>query len=193
MTIEEYLEKMKPGYIVQTGGEEHQVMHELSQRALQITMELNNQYHTKDEIIELMSELTGQKIDDSFGMFPPFYTDCGRNLHIGKNVFLNAGCKFQDQGGIYIDDGALIGHNAVLATINHLEDPSQRGGMVFQPIHIGKNVWLGSNVTILPGVSIGDGAIIAAGAVVTKDVPENMVAAGVPAKVIRQVKIGEKR
>ena len=107
------------------------VMHEMSQKALQITMELNNKYHTHEEIIQLMSELTGHEIDDSFGMFPPFYTDCGRNIHIGKNVFINAGCKFQDQGGIYIGDGALIGHNAVLATINHMEDPALRGGMIF--------------------------------------------------------------
>ena len=111
MTCEEYLSNMKPGYIVDGGSEEHLVMHELSQRALKITMELNNKYHTKEEIIQLMSELTGQKIDESFGMFPPFYTDCGRNIHIGKNVFINAGCKFQDQGGIYIEDGVLIGHN----------------------------------------------------------------------------------
>ena len=108
MTCEEYLSNMKPGYIVDGGSEEHLVMHELSQRALKITMELNNKYHTKEEIIQLMSELTGQKIDESFGMFPPFYTDCGRNIHIGKNVFINAGCKFQDQGGIYIEDGVLI-------------------------------------------------------------------------------------
>ena len=114
MTCEEYLSNMKPGYIVDGGSEEHLVMHELSQRALKITMELNNKYHTKEEIIQLMSELTGQKIDESFGMFPPFYTDCGRNIHIGKNVFINAGCKFQDQGGIYIEDGVLIGHNAGL-------------------------------------------------------------------------------
>lgn len=187
MTIEEYLNKMKPGFQVCGGSEEHQVMHELSQRALKITMKLNNQYHSHEEIIQLMSELTGQEIDDSFGMFPPFSTDCGRNIHIGKNVFINAGCKFQDQGGIYIDDGVLIGHNAVLATINHLEHPEHRGGMIFNPIHIGKNVWLGANVTVLPGVTIGDGAIIAAGAVVTKDVPANMIAAGVPAKVIRKV------
>ena len=107
---------------------------------------------------------------------------------MGKNVFINAGCKFQDQGGIYIGDGTLIGHNAVLATINHMEDPEKRAGMIFQPIHIGKNVWLGANVTVLPGVTIGDGSIIAAGAVVTRDLPENMIAAGVPAKVIRAVK-----
>ena len=102
MTCEEYLSDMKPGYIVDAGSEEHLVMHELSERALKITMELNNKYHTKEEIVQLMSELTGQKIDESFGIFPPFYTDCGRNIHIGKNVFINAGCKFQDQGGIYI-------------------------------------------------------------------------------------------
>ena len=89
MTCEEYLSNMKPGYIVDGGSEEHLVMHELSQRALKITMELNNKYHTKEEIIQLMSELTGQKIDESFGMFPPFYTDCGRNIHIGKNVFIS--------------------------------------------------------------------------------------------------------
>lgn len=190
MTVEQYLEEMKPGKVVEGGSEAHLVMHEMSQKALQITMELNNKYHTHEEIIQLMSELTGEEVDESFGLFPPFYTDCGRNIHLGKNVFINAGCKFQDQGGIYIGDGALIGHNAVLATINHMEDPELRGGMIFQPIHIGKNVWLGANVTVLPGVTIGDGAIIAAGAVVTKDVPENMVAAGVPAKVIREVKKG---
>lgn len=188
MTCEEYLSNMKSGYIVNAGSEEHMVMHELSQRALKITMELNNKYHSKKEIIQLMSLLTGQEIDESFGMFPPFFTDCGQNIHIGKNVFINAGCKFQDQGGIYIGDGTLFGHNAVLATINHMEDPEKRAGMVFQPIHIGKNVWLGANVTVLPGVTIGDGAIIAAGAVVTKDIPENMIAAGVPAKVMRAVK-----
>lgn len=78
MTCEEYLSNMKPGYTVDGGSEEHLVMHELSQRALKITIELNNKYHTKEEIVQLMSELTGQKIDESFGMFPPFYTDCGR-------------------------------------------------------------------------------------------------------------------
>ena len=188
MTVKEYIKEMKPGYIVEGGSKAHQIMHEMSQEALKITMELNNKYHTHKEMIQLMSELIGKEVDESFSMFPPFYTDCGKNIHLGKNVFINAGCKFQDQGGIYIDDGTMIGHNAVLATINHLEDPSLRAGMIFQPIHIGKNVWLGANVTILPGVTIGDGAIVAAGAVVTKDVPSNMLVAGVPAKVIRKVK-----
>lgn len=95
MTCEEYLSNMKPGYIVDGGSEEHLVMHKLSQRALKITMELNNKYHTKEEIIQLMSELTGQKKDESFGMFPPFYTDCGRNIHIGKMFLLMQDVSFR--------------------------------------------------------------------------------------------------
>ena len=97
------------------------------------------------------------------------------------------GCKFQDQGGIYIGDGTLIGHNVVLATLNHAKSPSERSSMIPAPIHIGKDVWIGSNATVLPGVTIGDGAIIAAGAVVTKNVPERTIVGGVPATVIRTI------
>ena len=124
-------------------------------------------------------------MDESFAFFPPFYTDCGKNIHIGKNVFVNMGCKFQDQGGIFIGDEALIGHNVVLATLNHAKSPGDRASMIPAPIHIGKNVWIGANATILPGGTIGDGAIVAAGAVVAGDVPENTIVGGVPARVIR--------
>ncbi len=82
----------------------------------------------------------------------------------------------------------LIGHNVVLATLNHAFEPSHRQDMNPQPIKIGNNVWIGANSTILPGVTIGDGAIIAAGAVVSKDVPENAVVGGVPAKIIKYIK-----
>ena len=102
-------------------------------------------------------------------------------------VFINMGCKFQDQGGIFIDDDALIGHNATLCTLNHIPDPAQRAGMIAKPIHIGKKVWLGANVTVLQGVTIGENAIVAAGAVVTKDVPANAIVGGVPAKVIKMI------
>lgn len=102
--------------------------------------------------------------------------------------YMNSGCKVQDQGGITIGNGTLIGHNVVLATLNHEFNPSHRADICPCPIKIGCNVWIGSNATILPGVTIGDGAIIAAGAAVSKDVPENAVVGGVPAKVIRYVK-----
>ena len=87
---------------------------ELFQEAIKIGMELNNQYHTPEEIREIMGRLTGRKIDETFRMFPPFYTDFGKNIKIGRDVFINSGCHLQDQGGIEIGDGALIGQTLFL-------------------------------------------------------------------------------
>ena len=185
MNLEVFLEHLNSGKPVQGGSEAHLFMHRVSQEALRITAELNGSYHEPAELRAIFSKLIGKPVEEGFALFPPFYTDCGKNIHVGKNVFINMGCKFQDQGGIFIEDGALIGHNVVLATLNHAMSPNNRGTMVPAPIHIGKNVWIGSNATVLPGVTIGDGAIVAAGAVVTKNVPENTIVGGVPAKVIR--------
>lgn len=187
MELDEFLAHLNSGAPVQGGGEAHQFMHGVSQEALRITAEINGSYHKPEQLRALFSQLIGQPVDESFALFPPFYTDCGKNIHIGKHVFINMGCKFQDQGGIFIGDGTLIGHNVVLATLNHAKSPMDRGTMIPAPIHIGKRVWIGSNATILPGVTIGDGAIVAAGAVVTKDIPENTIVSGVPAKVMRTI------
>lgn len=186
INLEEFRKIMASGKIVE--GKMLQVFHRLSQEALKITMEMNNKYHSEDEIVDLFSKLTGRNVDKSFRLFPPFYTDCGKNIKVGKNVFINACCKFQDQGGIEIGDGVLIGHNVTLATLNHDERPQYRQNIYPKPIKIGNNVWIGSNATILQGVTIEDGAIIGANAVVVKDVPSNTIVAGVPAKVIRKVK-----
>lgn len=159
----------------------------LFQEAIRIGMELNNQYHTPEEIREIMGRLTGKKVDDSFRMFPPFYTDFGKNITIGRDVFINSGCHFQDQGGITIGDGSLIGHNVVLATINHDLSPLNNRENHYKPIVIEDHVWVGSNATILQGVTVGRWSVVAAGAVVTKDVPPFTVVGGVPAKVIRRV------
>lgn len=191
MTMEKtgrFLEELNSGRLVVAGSAVHRYMQALSQEALRITAELNGSYHDEDEVRALFSQLIGQPVDESFALFPPFYTDCGKNIHIGKQVFINSGCRFQDQGGIYIGDGALIGHNVVMATLNHSEDPRERGNLHPAPIHVGRNVWIGASATILPGVTIGDGAIVGAGAVVTRDVPENTIVAGVPARILRPVK-----
>mgnify|MGYP002623834815 CR=1 FL=1 len=187
MTIDEFRKRMAQPEPIEGGSDLHLQFHKYSQEALRITAEINGSYHEPAELRRLLSELWAIDMPESFGMFPPFYTDCGKNTHIGERVFINMGCKFQDQGGIYIDDDALIGHNATLCTLNHLSDPGQRAGMVAKPIHIGKRVWIGANVTVLQGVTIGDNAIIAAGAVVTKDVPPNTIAGGVPARVIKTI------
>lgn len=164
----------------------------LFQEAIQITMEINNRYHTPEELIALMEQLTGKTVDPSFRLFPPFYTDFGKNITIGRDVFINSGCHFQDQGGVVIGDGALIGHNVVLATVNHDLDPAQNRKNHYAPIHIGAHAWIGSNATILAGVSIGDWSVVAAGAVVTHDVPPNVVVGGVPARIIKRISEAER-
>lgn len=187
ITMEKFLDELNSGRTVVAGSELHLYMQKLSQEALKITAELNGGYHDGEEVREIFSRLIGRPVDESFGLFPPFYTDCGKNLRIGKHVFINSGCRFQDQGGITLGDGALIGHNVVMATLNHSEQPEERANLHPAPIHIGRNVWIGASATILPGVTIGDGAIVGAGAVVTRDVPENMIVAGVPAKILRSI------
>ena len=187
MNTEEYLAYLREGKTVSGGSDLHQIMHRLAQEALKTTAEMNTGNHTPEEIREIMERLTGRPVDESFRMFPPFYTECGRNIYIGKNVFINCNCYFQDQGCMYIGDGSLIGSFVMMATINHGKDPSRRSDNIPAPIHIGKNVWIGSHATILPGVTVGDNAIIAAGAVVVKDVPADTIVGGVPAKVLKSV------
>lgn len=163
-------------------------MHRQSQEALRIIARINNSYRTPAEIRSLLSELTGRRVPDSLAVFPPFYSEFGKNLRFGENVFVNMGCRFQDTGGIWIGDGTLIGHGCTFATLNHGEAPERRGDMSPAPIAVGRNVWFGANVTVVPGITVGDGAIVGAGSIVTKDVPANAVAAGVPARFIRAVR-----
>lgn len=102
-------------------------------------------------------------------------------------MFINSGCRFQDQGGISLGDDTLVGHNVVIASLNHHLDPALRATVIPAPVVIGRRVWIGANATIVPGVTIGDGAIIAAGSVVTKDVAPNVIVGGVPARQIREL------
>ena len=186
ITVEEILEYLNSDRVEDMTEEMHECSMRQSQAAIKQTMELNTKYHTPEEIVSIMTELTGEEVDKSFRLFPPFYTDFGRNIHIGKNVFINSGCSFQDQGGIYIGDNTLIGHRVVLATLDHDLNPYDRH-LLCAPIHIGNRVWIGAGAIITRGVTIGDGAVIAAGAVVTKDVEENTIVGGVPAKFIKKI------
>ena len=187
MNTTNFLKEMASGKKVVAGSEVHKYMIKLSFEAMKITAVLNQGYHEPEEIRELMSKLIGQELDETFGLFPPFYTDCGKNIHVGKDVFINSSCHFQDQGGITIGDGTLIGHSVVLATINHDLNPESRKDEYIKPIVIGKNVWIGSHATITQGITIGDGAVVAAGAVVTNDVPARAVVGGVPAKILKNI------
>ena len=187
MDIDRYLDHLNRGETVVGGSEVHLFMHGVTQQALKITAELNGSYHTPEEIRALMEALTGRPVDETFGLFPPFYTDCGKNIRLGKRVFINSCCSFQDQGGVTIGDDVLIGHRVSLATLNHDPTPEKRSWMHPAPIVIGNKVWIGDNATILPGVTIGENSIVAAGAVVTKDVPANVIVGGLPARIIKTI------
>lgn len=186
MEIEEFKEYVKRGEAL-SSEEIHQFMNRMSDEARRITFRLNTAYHIPDEVRGLLSELFGYRVPESLRVFPPFYTDFGRNITVGRDVFINAGCHFQDHGGVTIGDGCQIGHNVVFATLNHGLSPEDRQNTYPAPIVLGRNVWVGSNATILQGVIIGDNAVIAAGAVVTKDVEPATIVGGVPAKVIRRI------
>ncbi|MEE6280416.1 DapH/DapD/GlmU-related protein [Georgenia sp. MJ170] len=185
MELDDLLQALSTGQTITGDSPLHEVMHRVSQDALRITGELNGGYQEPARVRELLSRLTGRAVDESVTVFPPFYSDFGKNITLGKRVFINSGCRFQDQGGVVIGDDCLIGHNTVLATLNHDLAPSRRADMHPASIVLGRNVWLGANVTVLPGVTIGDNAVVAAASVVTKDVQENTVVVGSPARVVR--------
>lgn len=187
MEINILLDNLNSGNIIKAGTDIHRFMSEQAGETRKITFELNSSYKNPEEIRNIFSKIIGKPVDESFRVFPPFYTDFGKNITLGKNVFINSGCNFQDQGGIVIGDNTLIGHNVVLATLNHGFLPEDRGDLHPAPIYIGKNVWVGSSSVVTPGVKIGDNSIIAAGSVVVKDVPESVIVGGNPAKYIRNI------
>ena len=153
-----------------------------------LVQSLNTGQHSQAEVRKAVSQITKQAIDDSVEIRLPFFTDFGRNLHIGKNVFINASVTFVDLGGIYLSDKVLIVPNSNIISVNHPLDPANRRNVELKPVYIHENAWIGANATVLPAVSVGKNAVVAAGAVDTKNVPANTVVAGVPARVIKVIK-----
>lgn len=142
---------------------------------------------TIDEMRERLSEIIDSKIDKSTTVFVPFHTNFGKHIKLGKNVFINHACSFLDLGGITIEDDVLIGPRVNLITEDHPVDPVKRKCLDLKSILIKRNAWIGAGATILPGVTIGENSIVAAGAVVNKDVSDNSVAGGIPAKIIKTI------
>lgn len=146
-----------------------------------------NQAQTDDERRIQLAAILGYPLPEGTSLNPPFQTDFGRHTQLGKNIFINRDCFFVDLGGITIDDNVLLGPRVTLISVNHNEDPAHRRDLVLKSVHIKRGALLGANVTVVPGITIGENAIVAAGAVVTKDVPDNTMVGGVPAKFIRNI------
>lgn len=148
---------------------------------------LLNQSSDPAEIRRLLSGILDKPVDKSVNIFPPLYINSGKNLSIDKGVFINFGCTFLALGGIIIEENVLIAPGVRLLSEGHPLAAEERHTLVPHPVHIKKNAWIGAGATILPGVSVGENAVVAAGAVVTKDVPDNAMVAGLPAKFVKYI------
>lgn len=136
---------------------------------------------------KLLGEIIGQEVHESTDIFTPFYVNYGKHTKIGKNVFINFDCIFLDLGGITIEDGVLIAPKVSLLSEGHPISPEDRHSLLPKPILIKRNAWIGAGATILQGVTIGENSIVAAGSVVSKDVPNNVIVGGTPAKIIKSI------
>lgn len=157
MELHEFLDNLNSGNTVHTGSEVHQFVHKAAQEALKLTAKLNSSYHTPDEIRQIFSTIIGKPVDDTIGLFPLFYTDCGKNITIGKHLFINMNCKFQDQGGITVGDETLIGHNVVLTTLNHDFNPAKRSDIIPKPIILENKCGLVSMQLFYPALPLETG------------------------------------
>lgn len=184
--IKSIFDRMKASELFRLDDPEYPKVLEVVNRTITLSAALNTSTNI-DQIRERLSEIIDSPIDNTTTVFAPFYTNFGKFIKIGKNVFINHACTFLDMGGITIEDNVLIGPKANLITENHPLNPADRKALITKPIIIKKNAWIGAAATILPGVTIGENSVVAAGAVVSKDVPANVVVGGVPAKIIKTI------
>ncbi|OMJ14796.1 putative acetyltransferase [Smittium culicis] len=161
-------------------------------RAKELVGELQNSYNNTEERIRITKELLGTS-DETTYLEKYAYFDYGVNFHVGKNFYMNAGCVILDCARVDVGDNVMFGPKVQIYTATHpLEAyPRIHGIEMAYPIKIGDNAWIGGGAIVLPNVTIGKNSVVAAGAVVTKDVPDNVVVAGNPAKVIRKIDNGQ--
>ncbi|NML67371.1 sugar O-acetyltransferase [Hymenobacter sp. RP-2-7] len=178
--------RMLAGGIIQPDDPQLPVMWEAVARAIRLSPALNA-FTSIDESRTRLGELIGCEVDPSTVLFVPFFTNFGRHIYLGKNVFINHACSFLDLGGITIEDNVQIGPKVNLITENHPLEPSARKALHLSAIVVRRNAWVGAAATILPGVTVGENAVVAAGAVVNKDVPANTVVGGIPARILKTI------
>jgi acetyltransferase-like isoleucine patch superfamily enzyme len=179
-------DRMLEGGLIPFNDPEYPKIFEAVSQTIKLSVALNACVDV-NQIRELLSEIIRQQIDENTTIFTPFYTNFGRHIQIGRNVFINHACTFLDLGGIIIEDDVLIGPKVSIITENHPVSPDDRKMLELKSVIVRRNSWIGANATILPGVTIGENSVVAAGAVVTKDVPANTVVAGIPAKIIKKI------
>ncbi len=184
---QDIFQRMQAGEPLRKEDPEYPRFAEAVARTIRLVTQMNASAHDVEGVRKQLGEITGTEIDASTTIFPPFYTNFGRFIRLGKNVFINHACSFLDLCPISIEDDVMIGPKVNLITENHPLEPGDRKTVLLKPITVKRNAWIGAGATILPGVTIGENAVVAAGAVVSRDVPPNSIVAGIPAKVVKMV------
>lgn len=183
---EDIFERLRTGQAIRLNDPEYYKINEVVNRTIKLSKQLNSTVDV-NSVRHILGQIMGANIDDSTTIFAPFYTNFGRFTKIGSNVFINHACSFLDMGGITIEDEVLIGPRVNLVTENHPLEPTDRRALITKRILIKRNAWIGAGATILPGVTVGENSVVAAGAVVAKDVPDNLIVGGVPAKILKKI------
>ena len=179
-------ERLINGETIKPSDPDAYKLREASYNTKKLLIKMNSATDPK-EVRDLLSQITETEIDETVAVFTPLYINYGKNTKIGKKVFINFDCVFLDLGGITIEEGVLLAPKVSLLTEGHPLSPSERHALIPKPIHIKKNAWIGANATILQGVTIGKNSVVAAGSVVSKDVPDNVIVGGTPAKIIKEI------
>lgn len=186
MQTTDIFERLRNGEIILPNDPDGYKMREASFVTKKLLVQMNNATEP-ESIRRFLSQITETEIDESVTVFIPLHINYGRHTKIGKNVFINFDCVFLDLGGITIEDNVLIAPKVSLLTEGHPTSIEDRHSLIPKPIHIKKNAWIGANATILQGVTIGENAVVAAGSVVSKDVPDNTIVGGIPAKILKTI------
>lgn len=179
-------ERLQTGEAVPYTDPQHSQISEAAARTTKLLVELNSTADV-ERVRELWGDISGIPLDSSTTIQIPVYINIGKFTRIGKNVYINHLCSFLDMGTITIEDNVLVGPKVNLLTEEHPLNPAERKALMVKPVVIKRGAWIGAAATILPGVTVGENSIVAAGAVVNKDVPDNTIVGGIPAKILKSI------
>jgi len=179
-------DRLQAGEAVAYSYPQHFQISEVATRTTKLLIELNATADT-EKVRQLWGKISGEPLDASTMIQIPVYVNIGKFTRIGKNVYINHLCSMLDMGTITIGDNVLIGPKVNVLSEEHPVNPDERKALMVRPVVIKNGAWIGAGATILPGVTVGENSIVAAGAVVNKDVPDNTVVGGIPAKIIKHI------
>lgn len=179
-------ERLQSGEAVPYTDPQHNQISEAASRTTSLLIELNATADT-EKVRRLWGEISGEPLDPSTMIQVPVYINIGKFTRIGRNVYINHLCSFLDMGTITIGDNVLVGPKVNLLSEEHPVNPVERKSLMARPVVIKNGAWIGAGATILPGVTVGENSIVAAGAVVNKNVPDNTIVGGIPARVIKSI------